>query len=113
MRYWSSRTFIRRHKGLPCCGVWLVPIKPSGLRCTREKSGLILDIDIYVRIGGATGLQLQTSDCPKLLGLVNPDCITALLLFHMISSGSGYFENMWVWTVGAWLSELTSISNEH
>ncbi|EPS40839.1 hypothetical protein H072_5254 [Dactylellina haptotyla CBS 200.50] len=52
--------------------------------------------DCHFRVGGAVGSNLQAANCPKLTGAINPNCIAASL--HMHIKGSGYFENMWVWT---------------
>ncbi|KAK4247523.1 glucan 1,3-beta-glucosidase [Corynascus novoguineensis] len=52
--------------------------------------------DSHFRVGGATGSNLTVEECPK-FGY-NEDCIAASLLFHVTPSGSGYFENVWVWT---------------
>ena len=52
--------------------------------------------DTHFRVGGALGSDLDMGLCAK--GTVNDDCIAASLLFHVTSSGSGYFENVWVWT---------------
>ena len=53
--------------------------------------------DSHFRVGGAYGTDLQLSDCPKLTGSVNKNCMAASLLFHVTSSASGYFENVWAW----------------
>jgi hypothetical protein len=54
--------------------------------------------DVHFRIGGAAGSQLQASDCPKLTGSVNHNCIAGSLMLHMTTKSSGYFENVWAWT---------------
>jgi hypothetical protein len=52
--------------------------------------------DSHFRVGGAAGTDLTIKECPK-FGY-NEKCIAASLLFHVTSKGSGYFENVWVWT---------------
>lgn len=53
--------------------------------------------DSHFRVGGAAGSQLQYGNCPREEAAVNTDCIAATILFHVTSSGNGYFENVWVW----------------
>ena len=53
--------------------------------------------DSHFRIGGAKGSRLTATDCPKLTGEVNQDCIAGSVLLHMTSSSSGYLENIWGW----------------
>lgn len=43
------------------------------------------------------GSSLQASDCPKLTGSVNTNCITASLLLHLTPASSVYMENLWAW----------------
>ena len=52
--------------------------------------------DSHFRVGGATGSDLGFADCPRLE--FSDKCIAASLLFHVTAKGSGYFENVWVWT---------------
>ncbi|KAH8671422.1 pectate lyase superfamily protein-domain-containing protein [Xylariales sp. PMI_506] len=54
--------------------------------------------DCHFRIGGATGSDLQFSECPKLSTGVNLECMAASMLLHLTPSSSGYFENLWAWT---------------
>ncbi|ODH53683.1 hypothetical protein GX48_00101 [Paracoccidioides brasiliensis] len=51
--------------------------------------------DSHVRIGGATGSDLDFKTCPK-FGYED-SCICASLLFHVTPQASGYFENVWIW----------------
>jgi hypothetical protein len=51
--------------------------------------------DSHVRVGGATGSDLDAQICPK-FGF-NDACICAALLFHVTPQASGYFENVWIW----------------
>ena len=53
--------------------------------------------DSHFRVGGASGTNLQLSNCPKLTGAVNKNCMAATMLFHVTSYASGYFENVWAW----------------
>ncbi|KAK6544365.1 hypothetical protein TWF694_001066 [Orbilia ellipsospora] len=75
--------------------------------------------DCHFRVGGAYGSNLQASQCPKKTGAIRSECIgelrnfesnsilsemygsngseiAASLLLHI--KGSGYFENVWLWT---------------
>ncbi|KAK1963446.1 pectin lyase-like protein, partial [Colletotrichum sublineola] len=51
--------------------------------------------DSHVRVGGATGSDLDLAECPKFA--FNDNCICASLLFHVTPQASGYFENIWIW----------------
>ncbi|KAI1452083.1 glycoside hydrolase family 55 protein [Annulohypoxylon moriforme] len=53
--------------------------------------------DCHARIGGATGTELTPAECPPVTSGVDQGCSAASLMFHLTSSGSGYFENMWLW----------------
>lgn len=53
--------------------------------------------DCHFRVGGATGSDLQLSDCPKLTGTINKNCKAASMLLHVTALASGYFENVWAW----------------
>ncbi|KAK6356098.1 hypothetical protein TWF718_000473 [Orbilia javanica] len=53
--------------------------------------------DSHFRIGGAAGTDLQATNCPKLTGFVNPDCIAASLMLHITPQASAYLENVWAW----------------
>ncbi|KAJ7863576.1 exo-beta-1,3-glucanase [Mycena leptocephala] len=50
--------------------------------------------DVHVRIGGAIGTKIQVSQCPTTSTATQ--CMGAFLGLHIL--GSGYFENVWVWT---------------
>jgi hypothetical protein len=52
--------------------------------------------DSHVRVGGATGSDLDVDTCSKFDGF-NEACICAALLFHVTPQASGYFENVWIW----------------
>lgn len=54
--------------------------------------------DVHFRIGGAAGSQLEASDCPKLTGSVNRNCMAGSLMLQLTTKSSGYFENVWAWT---------------
>lgn len=60
-------------------------------------AGLAAMWDVHVRVGGATGTDLTSEECPALTSGVNPNCNAASLMMHITPSGSGYFENMWLW----------------
>jgi hypothetical protein len=51
--------------------------------------------DSHIRIGGATGSELDNQKCPK--GSFSEACISVSLMMHITSKGSGYFENVWAW----------------
>ncbi|KAF9872609.1 putative glucan 1, 3-beta-glucosidase [Colletotrichum karsti] len=51
--------------------------------------------DSHVRVGGATGSDLDVDTCPK--HEFNEGCICAALLFHVTPQANGYFENVWIW----------------
>ncbi|KAK1991996.1 pectin lyase-like protein [Colletotrichum falcatum] len=53
--------------------------------------------DCHVRIGGATGTSLTPTECPPVTSGTNQGCNAASLMFHLTPSGSGCFENMWLW----------------
>jgi hypothetical protein len=53
--------------------------------------------DCHARIGGATGMQLTPAECLALTSGTDQGCSAASLMMHLTSSGSGYFENMWLW----------------
>ncbi|KAI0814551.1 glycoside hydrolase family 55 protein [Xylaria sp. FL0064] len=53
--------------------------------------------DCHSRIGGATGTKLTPTECPAVTSGIDQGCSAASLMIHLTSSGSGYFENMWLW----------------
>ncbi|KAK0623773.1 pectate lyase superfamily protein-domain-containing protein, partial [Immersiella caudata] len=53
--------------------------------------------DCHVRIGGATGTDLNPADCPALVDTPSPKCQAASMMMHITPKASGYFENMWLW----------------
>ncbi|OBT82398.1 hypothetical protein VE02_09582 [Pseudogymnoascus sp. 03VT05] len=53
--------------------------------------------DSHIRIGGAIGSNLQKTQCPKLTGSVNSNCIAASLLLHLTPQSSAYMSNVWTW----------------
>uniref|UniRef100_A0A0W0EZ54 Putative glycoside hydrolase family 55 protein n=1 Tax=Moniliophthora roreri TaxID=221103 RepID=A0A0W0EZ54_MONRR len=54
--------------------------------------------DVHVRIGGAIGTNIQVGNCPAGSSGGKKACQGAFLGLHVASTGSGYFENVWVWT---------------
>jgi hypothetical protein len=50
--------------------------------------------DSYFRISGVRGLRLTASDCPKLIGSVNNNCIARTMMLHMTITSSAYLENV-------------------
>ncbi len=67
--------------------------------------------DTHIRVGGALGSDLQSSNCPKLTGKVNKNCIAASMLVHITAQASAYFENTWFWVADhvRWYSHLTNV----
>jgi hypothetical protein len=58
--------------------------------------------DVHARIGGFTGTELQTTQCPTTptKQKVNPNCIGAYMAMHVTKYASGlYMENVWLWYV--------------
>jgi hypothetical protein len=53
--------------------------------------------DCHARIGGAIGTQLTPTECPAVTSGTDSGCSAASLMMHLTSTGSGYFENMWLW----------------
>ncbi|KUJ07893.1 pectin lyase-like protein [Mollisia scopiformis] len=53
--------------------------------------------DCHVRIGGATGSQLTSQQCPPVKSGVNSGCTAGSLMFRITSSASAYLENVWLW----------------
>lgn len=53
--------------------------------------------DCHVRIGGASGSQLTSMECPPLKSGANNGCVAGALMFHVTSTASAYLENVWVW----------------
>ncbi|KAJ7216702.1 pectate lyase superfamily protein-domain-containing protein [Mycena rebaudengoi] len=52
--------------------------------------------DVHVRLGGTKGTNINAANCPT--GSTDMSkCASAFLGLHITSSGSGYFENVWVW----------------
>ncbi|KAJ7241628.1 pectate lyase superfamily protein-domain-containing protein [Mycena rebaudengoi] len=52
--------------------------------------------DVHVRLGGTKGTNINAANCPT-SSKDTSKCASAFLGFHITSSGSGYFENVWVW----------------
>jgi len=53
--------------------------------------------DSHMRLGGATGTNLEGNTCPK-SGVDNFDpCFAAFMGLHITSSATGYFEGTWIW----------------
>ncbi|KAI8649290.1 hypothetical protein NCS57_01465700 [Fusarium keratoplasticum] len=51
----------------------------------------------HFRVGGAAGSNLQTPDCAKSTGSVDPKCKAASMLLHLTSGSTAYLENVWAW----------------
>ncbi|KAJ6191605.1 pectin lyase-like protein [Penicillium mononematosum] len=63
--------------------------------------------DSHFRVGGATGSNLQATQCPKLSGTINTKCQAASLMLHLTPQSSAYMENIWAWTADHDLDLLT------
>ncbi len=55
--------------------------------------------DVHVRLGGAKGTNIDISHCPTSQTNLNT-CASSFLGIHITTTGSGYFENVWVWNAG-------------
>lgn len=53
--------------------------------------------DCHVRVGGAVGTGLESKECPASRTGSNGGCNGGSALMHITKSGSGYFENVWLW----------------
>ncbi len=53
--------------------------------------------DCHFRIGGAKGSRLTASECPKLTGKINNNCIAGTMMMHLTDTSSAYLENVWAW----------------
>ncbi|OAA43363.1 glucan 1,3-beta-glucosidase [Beauveria brongniartii RCEF 3172] len=53
--------------------------------------------DCHVRVGGAVGTELESKQCPVSKKGSNSGCNAGSALMHITKSGSGYFENVWLW----------------
>ncbi|KAI4868890.1 glycoside hydrolase family 55 protein [Hypoxylon rubiginosum] len=54
--------------------------------------------DSHFRVGGGYFSDLTLEECPKSTGKPDRNCMAALMLLHVTTTSSGYFENVWVWT---------------
>jgi len=61
--------------------------------------------DVHVRVGGATGTQLTSLECPASLTGTNAGCNAASLMMHITPLASGYFENMWLWLADHYIDD--------
>lgn len=61
----------------------------------RIPDGVVMYADCHVRVGGAAGTELTVKKCPA--GSINDKCRAGSALMHITPSGSGYFENVWLW----------------
>ncbi|KAJ7061666.1 glycoside hydrolase family 55 protein [Mycena amicta] len=52
--------------------------------------------DVHVRLGGAMGTNINAANCPT-SSINAAQCASAFLGIHITSTGTGYFENVWVW----------------
>ncbi|KAL4864806.1 pectin lyase fold/virulence factor [Aspergillus spectabilis] len=73
----------------------------------EESQGSAALWNTHIRVGGAEGSNMQTSNCPKGENGIIAECVAASLLVHITPRSSGYFENMWVWTADHDLDEAS------
>ncbi|KAJ7079288.1 pectin lyase fold/virulence factor [Mycena belliarum] len=52
--------------------------------------------DVHIRLGGAKGTNINSANCPT-SSTDASKCASAFLGLHITPTGSGYFENVWVW----------------
>ncbi|OAX78349.1 hypothetical protein ACJ72_07345, partial [Emergomyces africanus] len=77
----------------PTAGVVLVE---WNIKATSPGSAAMWDS--HVRIGGATGSELTSTECPAITTGVNSDaCKSGSLMMHITKTASAYMENMWLW----------------
>ncbi|KAL8305540.1 hypothetical protein RB600_008430 [Gaeumannomyces tritici] len=53
--------------------------------------------DCHIRVGGTDGSGLTSRECPPLRAGIAPGCKGGSMMMHITPSGSGYFENAWLW----------------
>ncbi|KAK6344349.1 hypothetical protein TWF696_007988 [Orbilia brochopaga] len=63
-----------------------------------EKQGSIGMWDTHVRVGGATGTDLESKECPPSASADGTKCMGANMMMHISPYGSAYLENVWLWT---------------
>lgn len=51
--------------------------------------------DSHIRLGGAAGTDLESSECPS--GSDSTSCFAAFLALHLTSGSNAYLEGTWVW----------------
>ncbi|KAL4893184.1 pectate lyase superfamily protein-domain-containing protein [Aspergillus ambiguus] len=70
--------------------------------------------DCHARLGGATGSDLMSANCPasSTSGNGNP-CKVGSLMMHLTESGSAYVENMWLWVADHDLDDLDLSDNNN
>ncbi|KAJ7205572.1 pectate lyase superfamily protein-domain-containing protein, partial [Mycena haematopus] len=68
--------------------------------------------DVHIRLGGAQGTNINSANCPTTSTNV-ANCASAFLGLHITQSGSGYFENVWVWNAGAEIYNFRNLPAKH
>lgn len=69
-----------------------------GGSCTRRETvGSAGLWDCHARIGGAMGSMLTPAECPASTTGTDSGCSAAILMMHITSGASGFFDNMWLW----------------
>lgn len=68
---------------------------------------MLISLDTHIRVGGAIGSGLQKTECPKLTGSIDRNCIAASLLMHLTPKSSAYIANSWIWVADHDLDVIT------
>ncbi|KAI9375354.1 pectate lyase superfamily protein-domain-containing protein [Aspergillus egyptiacus] len=62
-----------------------------------EEAGAAGMWDTHTRIGGATGTELESAQCPASQTGVSEGCNAGSLMMHITEDASAYLENIWLW----------------
>jgi hypothetical protein len=63
--------------------------------------------DCHVRVGGAKGTDLTTTECTANNGDSVSVCNGGSLLMHITSESSAYLENVWLWVADRWEIQIS------
>ncbi|KAI8648485.1 Carbohydrate-binding module family 50 protein [Fusarium sp. Ph1] len=78
--------------GVPTAGAILM--QWNAQEATKGSMGMW---DSRFRVGGAARSNLQTPDCAKSTGSIDPKCKAASMLLHLTSGSTAYLEKVWAW----------------
>ncbi|KAK6542029.1 hypothetical protein TWF694_007800 [Orbilia ellipsospora] len=53
--------------------------------------------DCHVRVGGAVGTDLTSTECPPSASASTEKCTAGNMMMHLTPSASAYLENVWLW----------------